>query len=418
MSTTAVDDLNHAKRATLTVAAAAAIVGAAAPVSISMGGLAGHYLLGADKTLATLPVTGFTLGVALGALPAALLMRAVGRRNGFVSGALITALGGTIAALALFETSFWLFAFGLAVIGVGGAFAQQYRFAAADASPPVFKPKAISWVLGGGVFAAIIGPQAVIQTKNLFAPVEFAGAFVSVIALGLIGALVLATLKIRDHQPAGEAANAQPARPLGQILGQPRFIIGFTCGVTAYALMSFLMTGAPLAMVGCGFSAEQATLGISWHVMAMFAPSFVTGHLIARFGKETIVATGLAILIVCGVVALSGVELWQFWLALILLGVGWNFGFIGATAMVTETYTVAEKNKVQGVHDFALFGTVAFASFMSGATLNQFGDNAELGWAALNWILLPIAAVCLIVLIVFVLAERRAAAQVSAATPH
>lgn len=408
-----VADLGFAKRTTLTIAASQAIVGAAAPVAISMGGLAGHYLLGADKTLSTLPVTGFNIGVALGALPAAMLMRAVGRRNGFVSGAMVTALGGAIAALGLFETSFWLFATGLLVIGLGGAFVQQYRFAAADASPKIFKPKAISWVLGGGVFAAIIGPQAVIHTKNLFAPVEFAGAFVAVIGLGLLGALILSTLKIADHvEPV--AANAPPAAPersLGAIVGQPRFLVAFICGVTSYALMSFLMTGAPLAMVGCGYSAEQATLGISWHVMAMFAPSFVTGNLIARFGKETIVAAGLLILIVCGLVALSGIALWQFWLALILLGVGWNFGFIGATAMLTDTYTPAEKNKVQGVHDFALFGTVAFASLMSGATLNWFGETAEAGWVALNWILLPVASICLVLLAGFVLRDRRLAAR-------
>jgi MFS family permease len=412
MTASAAQDLVTAKRTTLTIAASQAIVGAAAPVAISVGGLAGHYLLGADKTLATLPVTGFTVGVALGALPAAMLMRVVGRRNGFVSGAMVTALGGAIAALALFEKSFALFVTGLLVIGLGGAFVQQYRFAAADASPKLFKPKAISWVLGGGVFAAIIGPQAVIHTKDMFAPVEFAGAFVAVIGLGLLGAAILATLNIKDHvetDPANMATG--PERSVGTIIAQPRFIVAFVCGVTSYALMSYLMTGAPLAMVGCGFSAEEATLGISWHVMAMFAPSFVTGNLIARFGKETIVATGLLILIACGLIALSGIALWQFWLALILLGVGWNFGFIGATAMLTETYTPAEKNKVQGVHDFALFGTVAFASLMSGVTLNLFGDQVELGWAALNWVLLPVAAVCLVVLALFVIHDRRAAAS-------
>ena len=406
-------DLAHAKRTTLTIASSQAVVGAAAPVAIALGGLAGHHLLGADKTLATLPVTGFNIGVALGALPAAMLMRAVGRRNGFVSGATVTALGGALAALGLFEASFWLFAMGLMVIGLGGAFVQQYRFAAADASPPLFKPKAISWVLCGGVFAAVIGPQAVIHTRNLFAPVEFAGAFVAVIGLGLLGAAILSTLRIADHvEPAGpDAPPAASERALGAIVAQPRFLVAFTCGVTSYALMSFLMTGAPLAMVGCGFSAEQATLGISWHVMAMFAPSFVTGHLIARFGKETVVAAGLAILIVCALVALSGIALWQFWLALILLGVGWNFGFIGATAMITDTYTAAEKNKVQGVHDFALFGTVAFASLMSGAMLNWFGETAEMGWMALNWILLPVATACLVLLAAFVLNDRRAAAR-------
>ena len=407
MTAKAVRDIETAKRTALTMAAAQSVVGAAAPVAISMGGLAGHYLLAADKSLSTLPVTGFNIGVAVGALPAAMLMRAVGRRNGFVSGAFVTALGGAIAALGLLQRQFWLFAMGMAVIGFGGAFVQQYRFAAADAAPPVFKPKAISWVLGGGVFAAVLGPQLVIQTKDLFAPVEFAGAFVSVIGLGLVGVAVLATLKFEDHVDEAAPVAAGTERSLATIARQPRFIVAFLCAVTSYALMSYLMTGAPLAMVGCGFSQTEATLGISWHVMAMFAPSFITGNLIARFGKETIVATGLVILIVCSLVALSGVELWQFWLALILLGVGWNFGFIGSTAMLTSTYTSAEKNKVQGVHDFALFGTVAFASLMSGVTVNAFGASAELGWAMLNWILLPVAATCLVILAGHVIAERR-----------
>ena len=169
------------------------------------------------------------------------------------------------------------------------------------------------------------------------------------------------------------------------------------------------MTGAPLAMVGCGYTADQATLGISWHVIAMFAPSFFTGKLIARFGKETIVASGLFILILCGLIALSGIQLWQFWLALVLLGVGWNFGFIGSTAMLTDTYRFSEKNKVQGVHDFILFTTVAIASLMSGATLNMFNVSAEAGWVALNLVLLPIATICLVVLGLHVLANRRRA---------
>ena len=397
------------KRDVLTIAAAQAVVGAAAPVAISLGGLTGHYLLGADKALATMPVTGFNIGVAVGALPAAMLMRAVGRRNGFVAGALVTSLGGALAAFAVLRGDFWLFAMGLLVIGLGGAFVQQYRFAAADIAPKFFKPVAISWVLGGGVFAAIFGPQAVIWTRNLMAPVEFAGAFLSVIVFGLVGAAILATLKIGRISDDGEPTDPAPERPLAEILRQPRFVVSFICAVTTYGLMSFLMTGAPLAMVGCGYTADQATLGISWHVIAMFAPSFFTGKLIARFGKETIVASGLFILILCGLIALSGIQLWQFWLALVLLGVGWNFGFIGSTAMLTDTYRFSEKNKVQGVHDFILFTTVAIASLMSGATLNMFNVSAEAGWVALNLVLLPIATICLVVLGLHVLTNRRRA---------
>lgn len=386
---------SHAKRIALKLATAQAIVGAAAPISISLGGLAGKYLLAVNDShtaLATAPVTGFNVGVAVGALPAALLMRLLGRRIGFMSGAFVTSIGAAIAAVALFKLSFWLFAIGLLVVGVGGSFVQQYRFAAADNSPAFFRPRAISWVLGGGVFAAVIGPQTVVWTRDLFEPVQFAGAFVSMIGLGLIGVVILSTLNIVHVKPGSVAVTGEPARPLLHILTRPSFFVPFACGVGSYALMSFVMTGAPLAMVGCGFSTDEAAIGISFHVMAMFAPSFVTGRLIARFGKERIVAFGFVLLIGCAIVALSGVALWQFWSALVLLGVGWNFAFIGSTAMLTESYHASEKNKVQGVHDFLLFSTVAFASLMSGFTLNVFG------WEMLNWIVFPVVAFCLVLL--------------------
>jgi predicted MFS family arabinose efflux permease len=394
-------DLGEARRTAATFAISQAFVGACAPIAISIGGLAGHYLLGADKTLATLPVTGYNIGVAIGALPAAMLMRAIGRRYGFSTGALVSSIGGVLAAMALIQYNFWFFTAALIVIGVGGSFVQQYRFAAADASPPAFKPKAISWVLGGGVFAAIIGPQAVIFTKDMMQPVSFAGAFISIVVLGIIGAGILMTLRTLPAPVEDDDAPSGAERPTLQIISQPRFLIAFLCGVTTFAMMSFVMTGAPLAMIECGHSLDEATLGISWHVMAMFAPSFFTGKLIVRFGKEKIVAIGLILLIGCAIVALSGLALWQFWFALILLGVGWNFGFIGATAMLTDTYRPSEKNKIQGLHDFALFSTVAFASLASGATLNSYG------WDMLNWILLPVCAVSLFVLLVQYLFARR-----------
>lgn len=383
----------EATRTTLILAASQAIIGSAAPISISLGGLAGHFLLGPDKSLATAPVTAFTVGVALGAIPAAFAIRSLGQRGGFMSGSVVTGLGGLVAALALFQSSFWLFVAGLLLIGCGGAFVQQFRFAAADNAPPELKARAISWVLAGGVVTAILGPQLVIFTRDMLAPVAFAGAFVSVIGLALVGVLILSFLRLRKDQPVDHGADAGPARPLPEIIRNPTFAVGLLCAVGSYALMSFVMTGAPLAMVGCGFTPDEATLGISWHVMAMFGPSFFTGRLIARFGKEKIVATGLALLIACGIVALSGIQLWQFWTALILLGLGWNFGFIGSTAMVAESYRSSEKNKVQGFHDFILFSSVAFASLMSGQIYNAYG------WDMLNWIIFPVTIICLIALV-------------------
>ena len=404
MSTTAD---REARRTAIILSASQAIVGSAAPIAISVGGLAGHYLLAADKSLATAPVTGFNVGVALGALPAAAVIRAIGQRSGFMAGCLVTALGGAIATAALFAGSFWLFAFGLLVIGNGGAFVQQYRFAAADNAPAEFKARAISFVLAGGLFTAIIGPQIVIFTRELFAPVMFAGSFAAAIILGFAGMAILFWLRLPTKSvplPGSHTIAFDRPRPLSEIVAQPRFIVALGCAVGSYALMSFVMTGAPLAMVGCGHSTDDAMLGISWHVMAMFGPSFFTGRLIAHFGKERIVALGLLLLVCCAIVALSGLALWQFWTSLILLGLGWNFSFIGATAMVAETYTDSEKGKVQGMHDFILFGSVAFASLMSGNVYNAWG------WDMLNWVVFPIVAICLAALAVLALRTRRAAA--------
>ena len=378
-----------ARRNAFVLAAAQAVVGSAAPIAISLGGLAGLYLLDADKSLATAPVTGFNVGVALGALPAAAIIRLAGQKSGFQIGTVVTALGGALATVALFWQSFWYFALALLVIGVGGAFVQQFRFAAADNAPPQFKARAISFVLAGGIVTAILGPQIVIFTRDLLAPVQFAGAFASILLLSAAGALILSFLRTGTSAPPEAAASEAAARPLRTIASQPRFIVGLLCGVSTYALMSFVMTGAPLAMVGCGFTADEAALGISWHVMAMFAPSFITGRLIHRFGVEVIIAAGLVLLMGCGIVALSGIALWQFWTSLILLGLGWNFGFIGATAMVADTYRSSEKGSVQGVHDFVLFGFVAMASLASGAVYNGWG------WDMLNWIVFPVTLVAL-----------------------
>lgn len=380
---------SEARRTALIYASAMAIVGSAAPIAISMGALAGHYLLDADKSLASAPVTGFNVGVALGALPAAAVLRKVGGRSGFMLGTIVTALGGAIGTAAIFAGNFWLFVVGLMVVGLGGAFVQQLRFAAADDAPAQFKARAISFVLAGGVVTAILGPQIVIFTRELFAPVMFAGSFAAIIALAAVGAVILSFLRSHAHAQANARPVADDARPLSEIIRQPQFAVALLCAVSTYALMSFVMTGAPLAMVGCGFSPDEATLGISWHVMAMFAPSFFTGRLITRYGAEKIVALGLALLIGCGIIALTGIALWQFWTALILLGLGWNFGFIGATAMVANAYRPSEKGRAQGFHDFVLFSTVAFGSLMSGITYNAYG------WNMLNWVIFPVSVLCL-----------------------
>ncbi|MGI9400328.1 MAG: MFS transporter, partial [Rhizobiaceae bacterium] len=362
-----------ARKNALLYSACAAFTGAAAPVSIALGGLTGSYLLAADKSFATAPVTGFNIGIALGAVVAAIVMQRVGRKYGFMAGSFIGIIGMVVAAWAVIIHSFLFFLCGLLMTGVASGFYQQYRFAATDRGTEEFRAKAISWVLASGVVAAIIGPQLVIWTSDLLSPIPFAGAYLSATSLFVVTLAILGFLDPSAAPRREKSDHAKPGRPLAEIVKQPRFIVSVLCGSGSYALMSYVMTAAPLAMIACGFTQTQSVLGIQWHVLAMFGPSFVTGHLINRYGKEKVIATGLIILIACALVGLAGINLANFWISLILLGVGWNFGFIGATAMVTDTYHPEERNKAQGANDFLLFGSVAIASLLSGQTLNAFG---------------------------------------------
>ena len=396
-------ELSAARRNVFLLMFAQALLASAGPIAFSIGGLAGYNLLGEDKSLATAPLTGFNIGVALGAVFVAIAARMLGRAHGFIVGALIGAAGGILAAIALFRSDFWLFATGFVLIGISGGFTQKIRFAAADASPSFYKPRAISWILAGGVISAILGPQVVILTKDLFEPVLFAGAFVALAPLCLSGIVLFLFLRLPDHKAAG-VASGKAARPISEIVLTQRFLTGMICGISTYALMTFMMTGAPLAMViGCGFSPEMATLGIQWHVLAMFAPSFFTGMLIQRFGAEKVVAAGLVILMGCATVAHAGIALWNFWGALILLGIGWNFGFIGSTAIVASSYRPHEADKVQGFHDIILFGAVALASFSSGKVFNAYG------WQTINLLFWPITGISLGLVLLLLLRNRRAA---------
>ncbi|MCQ2004646.1 MFS transporter [Rhizobium sp. NRK18] len=385
------EQLRLAKRKVAALAVAQAIQGSVAPVSISLGGLAGYQLLADDKSFATLPVTGFNLGTACGAALIAILSRMIGRKYSFMAGAVLGGCGGTLAAIALMRQSFWLFALALMLIGIASGFNQKIRFAAADVSPSFYKPKAISWILVGGIVSAVLGPQIAIWLKDALPTVPFAGAYMALIPLCAIVFVLFAFLQLPDmrkHEP-GTAA----PRPLSEIVKTQRFVTGMICGISTYALMTFMMTGAPLAMVyGCGISTELSTLGIQWHVLAMFGPSFFTGMLIIRFGAEKVVAMGLVILMGCALVAHAGIALWNFWGALILLGVGWNFGFIGATSIVASSYRPEEADKVQGFHDIVLFGFVAMSSFLSGKVYFAFG------WSVMTFVIWPVTGLCLILL--------------------
>lgn len=360
------------------LAAAAALGAASPPIVISLGGLVGQTLA-PDKALATVPVSLLQLGLATGTIPAALLMRRLGRRNAYFIGALIGVAAGCVAAYGIASAAFALFCLGTFMAGWWGSFVQSFRFAATDVASDAFKARAISWVMIGGLFAGFVGPQTVIWTRDLLATAPFAGSFLGQAGLALLTIPVVALLR-RTHvidTPKGGG------RPLGEITRQPRFVVAVVTGLVSYGLMSFLMTAAPIAMVDCGHGIGEAALGIQWHILSMFGPSFFTGNLIARFGKERITAAGLILMAAAAATGLSGITVAHFWIALVLLGVGWNFGFIGATALVTDCYRPEERAKVQAANDFLVFGAVAIASFASGKLLDAGG------WETVNWLVFP-----------------------------
>ncbi|WP_181702918.1 MFS transporter [Chthonobacter albigriseus] len=374
--------LAEAKRAARLLALATALGGTVGPIAIGTGGLVGASMLAPeDQALATVPVTAFVIGAALASIPAALLMRQVGRRVGFVVGASVGCIGALAATVMVSLGSFYGFSVAMVLMGLANAFNQQYRFAAADASEPAFKPKAISWVLVGGIANAILGPQASIHGLGLIPGSPYAGPFLIQAGLFVLTALIL--LRLSVPAPVRPAVGGG-GRPLTEIVLKPRFLAALSAAIASYALMSFVMTASPLAMIGHNHSHSDAQHAIQWHVLAMFGPSFFSGALIARFGKTPMVVAGLLLIAAAAVVALMGTGLFHFFTSLILLGIGWNFGFVGATAMVAEFYRPEEAFRVQAFNEFALFGTVALASFSSGKVL------AGGGWEVVNWIVLPV----------------------------
>ncbi len=400
LSAPAHDD-RAARRNVAVLVAAQAILGAQMPILFILGGLAGQ-MLAENKALATLPISIIVMVSTAAAPLLSALMARHGRRAGFLIGALSGAAGGALGVFALMEGSFRLLVFAAGFNGVYMAAQGFYRFAAADSASPQFRPKAISWVLAGGLLSALIGPELVKLTRDALSPVPFAGAYVAIVALNLGGALVFFFL--RAPKPTAEQRRGDTGRSLGEIVRQPRVAVAMICAMVSYALMNLVMTSTPLAIVGCGYDPDDAAGVVQAHVLAMFAPSFFTGHLIARWGVEWVIAIGLVLLAACGVVALQGVELETFYAALILLGIGWNFGFIGATSMLAGAHRPEERGKVQGLNDFLVFGLVSVASLSSGALMNA------IGWEAVNLAMAPFLALAGAALLWIVLSRRRLAA--------
>lgn len=371
-------------------------------IVIAVGGLAGQQLASRPE-LSTVPISLFHLGLALGTIPAAMIMRRHGRRTGYVGGTLLGALGGLIAALGIYSNQFAVFCLGTILAGLYASYVQSYRFAAADSADDAFRPKAISWVMAGGLVAAFIATQAVILTRDIGITAPYAATFLALAGLSLLAVPLAMTLRIRHVRPATN--QLQAGRPLRQIARSPYFVIAVLTGVVSYGLMTLIMTATPLAMHSCGHSLRDSTLGIQWHILAMYGPSFFTGDLIKRFGKITISLIGIIMIAVASAIALHGISIAHFWFALIMLGVGWNFGFIGATTMVTDCYRPEEKNRVQAVNDFLIFGSVAVASFSSGHLL------AAEGWETLNLLVFPATGIIALALVWLALQQRRLAVR-------
>ena len=390
-------DDGRARRNVWVLALAQALYGSSSIIIFTLGALTGQ-MLSENKALATVPITAYVIGAALATYPASIYMHKVGRRLGFMTGAGMSMIGTGLAIYSIWNGSFLLFCFAMLFAGQYQGFAQFYRFAAADTASESFRPKAISRVLAGGVIAAFAGPQIAIWTKDLMAPLTFAGAFAAAMGLSVIAIGVLIFVDI--PKPVVEHFRSKP-RPLREVVMTPRFIVAVICAMTSYAIMNLVMTATPLAMVACGFTVTDAAFVIQWHVVAMYAPGFITGYLIARFGVRQIVALGLVLLAGCGIVALTGVDINRFWLALVLLGVGWNFAFVGATAMVTECYRPEEKAQVQGLNDFMVFGSVAIASLTSGILFQT------LGWDSVNITIFPFVAMALALILWLTLWERK-----------
>jgi MFS family permease len=352
-------------------------------VLIAVNALAG-YALATDKALATLPVTAYFIGSAIATLPISFFMKRHGRRAGFTLGACFAIAGALVCAAAIYAASFWLLCLGVLLLGIYFAAGQYYRFAATDSAPPDFRGTAVSLVLAGGIIGGFVGPETTKVTKDMIAGNAYAGPYFTLILFALMALVALRWLHI---PPLTAAERKEPGRPLAAIARQPAFIVAVLCAMVSYGVMNLTMTATPLAMSACNLPFSDAAFVIQWHLVGMFAPSFFTGALIRRFGLVPVMLTGVVLSLGCVGIAVSGVEVMNFWLALVLSGVGWNFMFVGATTLLAESHTPAERAKVQGVNDAAVFLTLVVSSLSSGALFSY------QGWVTMNLFAVPVLVI-------------------------
>lgn len=369
-------------------------------VLIAVNALAG-YALAADKALATLPVTAYFVGSAIATVPLSFFMKRHGRRAGFVLGACFAIAGALVCAAAIYTASFWLLCAGVLLLGVYFAAGQYYRFAATDIAPPDFRATAVSLVLAGGIVGGFVGPETTKLTKDIVAGHAYAGPYFTLI---LFAIMAMAALRWLAIPPLPEADRREAGRPLAAIARRPAFIVAVLCAMIGYGVMNLTMTATPLAMVACDLPFSDAAFVIQWHLIGMFAPSFFTGRLIRRFGLLPVMLVGVVLSLGCVGIAVAGVDVMNFWLALVLSGVGWNFLFVGATTLLAESHTPAERAKVQGFNDAAVFITLVVSSLSSGALFSY------QGWITMNLFAIPVLVVAAASLLWLAIVRRPAAA--------
>lgn len=348
------------------------------------------FALARDKSLSTLPLAAQFIAMMLTTIPASMLLQKVGRKKGFMSATLFGIVGSSLAAAAIIKDQFWLFTLGTALIGVYNGFGVYYRFAAADSVDHEYKSRAVSYIMAGGVAAAFIGPNLANWTRDYLVPGSFAGSYGSLVAFYLLTLFLLFFLQLPSRPIADTTHRSGAARSLRTIAQQPMFIVALICGMLGYGVMVLLMTATPLAMQHCGYPFSDTRFVVQWHVFSMFAPSFVTGHLIRRFGVLNILLTGAIFGVICIAINLLGESVPHFWTALLFLGVSWNFLFVGATTLLTRTYSPAENAKTQALNDFAVFTCVAASSLFAGALQHHYG------WRAVNLGVIPLLGLVLV----------------------
>jgi MFS family permease len=397
---------SQAKHNVAVLVAAQAILGGQMPIMFIVGGLAGGMLTG-NPCFATLPISLIVFGSMTTAPWLSPLMQKYGRKTGFFVGAIAGATGAAVSAYGLYVASFSIFLIGAYFSGIYMSAQGFYRFAATDTASDNFRPKAISYVMAGGLISAVVGPQLnkFVQDASV---IPFLGSYIAIIGLNFLGMFLFLLLRLPKgtaHEPVVEATVSP--RSCKELLADPRILVAISCGMVAYSLMNLVMTSTPLAVVGCGLTKNNANDIVSAHVIAMFLPSFFTGHLITRFGVERIMGLGLIILAAAGLVALSGMQITNFFLSLILLGLGWNFGFIGATTLLTGAHAPNERGRVQGMNDTIVFGCVTIASIASGGLMNCTGGSVVQGWAAVNYAMVPFLLLAGTALLWLVMIKKR-----------